>query len=289
MDRDLEPGRDRDLEHAIAQTRPIAPHDERWREHALYHLRGSTYRLSPAELATMYDVGRFRIVALEDLARHRYAGRGRDLQEDVRALAAQGLVQAREVWTGPRSRTLRVLVLTKIGRETVHKHGPHQTENARDHSPQALYSGLVKRNEIRHDAAIYRMFQAERGRIERAGGRIRRIVLDFELKRLVYKPLAKAKALPPADYARLQEQVARSNGLKVIHGKIPLPDLRVEYESRSGESAQTDLELATEHYHGRALAEKAQAGFGFYAADGSGAKLSKVLEERDITVAILSL
>jgi hypothetical protein len=133
------------------------------------------------------------------------------------------------------------------------------------------------------------MFQVERERIERAGGRIRRIVLDFELKRLVYKPLAKAKALPPVDYARLQEQVARLNGLKVIHGKIPLPDLRVEYETRSGESAQRNLELATEHYHGRALAEKAQAGFAFYAADGSGAKLAKALEERDITVAILSL
>ena len=290
MDRDLDSGvRERELERAIEQTRPIALSDERRREHGLYRVRGSTYRLSPAELVTMYDVGRFRTVAFEDLVRHRYAGRARDLQEDVRALAAQGLVQTREVWTGPRSKAFRVLVLTKLGRETVEKHRPHSKESARGPERQALYSGLVKRNEIRHDAAIYRMFQAERKRIESAGGRIRRIVLDFELKRLVYKPLAKAKALPPGDYARLQEQVAKQNGLKVIRGKIPLPDLRVEYETRSGESTQSDLELATEHYHGRALAEKAEAGFGFYAADGSGAKLSKVLEERDITVAILSL
>jgi hypothetical protein len=290
MTRDLDSGaRERDSERAIEQTRPIAPRDERWREHALYEVRGSAYRLSPAELATMYDVGRFRTVALEDLARHRYAGRARDLGNDVRALAAQGLVQMREIWTGPRSKALRVLVLTKLGREALEKHGPHESVIAREWGTQALYSGLVKRNEIRHDAAIYAMFQAKRELIERAGGRIRRIVLDFELKRRVYAPLAKAKALPPADYARLQEQVARLNGLKVIQGKIPLPDLRVEYETRSGESAQADLELATQHYHGRALAEKAQAGFGFYAADGSGAKLSRVLEERDITVAILSL
>jgi hypothetical protein len=154
MDRDLEFRRERDPERAIAQTRLIAPRDERWREHALYRVRGSTYRLSPAELATMYDLGRFRTVALEDLARYRYAGRGRDLQEDVRALAAQGLVQTRKVWTGPRSKALRVLVLTKLGRETVHKHGPHQAENARALPAQALYSGLVKRKEIRHDAAI---------------------------------------------------------------------------------------------------------------------------------------
>ncbi len=74
-----------------------------------------------------------------------------------------------------------------------------------------------------------------------------------------------------------------------MNGKIPLPDLRLEYETAQGEMARVDLELATSHYHGGAMAAKAQAGFSFYAADGSGARLTRVLEERDITVAILSL
>lgn len=105
----------------------------------------------------------------------------------------------------------------------------------------------------------------------------------------MYSPLAKAKALSPAEYAKRQEEVARQNGLTVVHGKIPLPDLRVEYETAAGELARVDLELTTGHYHGPALQAKAQAGFKFYAADGSGARLTRVLEERDITVAILSL
>src|SRR5438552_10050507 len=133
------------------------------------------------------------------------------------------------------------------------------------------------------------MYQAERQRIEADGGRIRRVVLDYELKRRVYTPLAKAKALAPAEYAKRQQEVARQNDLKVINGKIPLPDLRIEYETREQEPTRVDLELATGHYHSPALKAKAQAGFKFYAADGSGARLARVLEERDITVAILSL
>jgi hypothetical protein len=50
-----------------------------------------------------------------------------------------------------------------------------------------------------------------------------------------------------------------------------------------------DLELATEHYHGSHMVAKAQAGFRFYCADGSANRLSRVLEEREITASILSL
>ena len=156
-------------------------------------------------------------------------------------------------------------------------------------SGQALYSGFVKPAEVRHDAAIYRMYQAEKQKIEKTGGRIRRVVLDYELKQKVYSPLAKARHLPPLEYARRQAEVARQNGLTVIEGKIPLPDLRIEYEGPSGDLARVDLELATEHYHGPALQAKAQAGFKMYAADGSASKLSRVLEDREITAAILSL
>lgn len=283
MDRDIE--RDpRDGMPDMTIERSVDPRQQPVpsREHALVRMRGSIYRLSPAELETMYDIGRFRTVAIVDLARHRYRGEIPAMQQDLRALRAQGLVQTRTVWNGPRIQNLPVVVLTKLGKEILQRHGSPQ-------AGQALYARFVKPNEVRHDAAIYRMFQAECQKIERAGGRVRRVVLDYELKKKVYAPLAKAKALSPSEYAKRQQDVAQQHGLRVIDGKIPLPDLRLEFETRSGELSRVDLELATKHYHARALAQKAQAGFSFYAADGSGAKLSQVLEERDITVAILSL
>jgi hypothetical protein len=251
------------------------------REHDVVRMRGHLYRMSPAELETMRDVGRFRTIAVDDLARHNYQGKTALMQQDLRNLRAQGLIQLRTVWSGPRTEKLTVAVLTKHGKELL--------QHARREPGQTIWSGFVKPGEVRHDAAIYRMYQAEKERIERSGGRIRGVVLDYELKRKVYSPLARAKSLPPLDYVRRQAEVARQNGLTVIEGKIPLPDLRIEYETQQGEAARVDLELTTAHYHGPALQEKAAAGFKMYAADGSASRLSRVLEDREITASILSL
>jgi len=252
------------------------------REHALIRLRGYMYRLSPEELETMHDIGRFRTVALADLAQHRYQGKAAILQTHLGSLQAQGLAQKRTVWSGPRTQKLAVVVLTRLGKEVL--------ESQRQSDPnQVLYAGFVKPAEVRHDAAIYRMYHAEKQNIERSGGGVRRVILDYELKQKVYSVLAKVKSLPAPEYAKRQAEVARQNGLTVIQGKIPLPDLRIEYETVNGESARVDLELTTGHYHGPALRTKAEAGFKMYAADGSGSRLSRALEERDIIVSILSL
>jgi hypothetical protein len=251
------------------------------REHEITRMRGHVYRTSPAERETMHDIGRFRTVTLADLAHYQYQGNAALMRQDLGSLRAQGLIQTRTVWSGPKSEKLASVALTKQWKELL--------QGGRSRSGQALYSGFVKPAEVRHDAAIYRMYQAEKQKIEQAGGQVRRVVLDYELKQRVYSPLAKARGLAPLDYARRQAEVARQNGLTVIQGKIPLPDLRIEYEGPSGDLARVDLELATEHYHGPALQAKAEAGFKMYAADGSASKLSRVLEEREITAAILSL
>ena len=75
---------------------------------------------------------------------------------------------------------------------------------------------------------------------------IRRVVLDYEPKKNVYSPLAKARALPPLEFAKCQVEVPRSKGPKVVGGKIPLPDLRIEYETAEGDLAKVDLELETD-------------------------------------------
>ena len=63
-----------------------------------------------------------------------------------------------------------------------------------------------------------------------------------------------------------REEIAQEHGLKVVNGKIPLPDLRIEYETRDHEQARVDLELATRDYRGQHLAEKGKAGFSIYAS-----------------------
>ena len=140
------------------------------------------------------------------------------------------------------------------------------------------------------------MYQVEAAEIEKRGGSVKRIVLDYELKKNVYKPLAKARNLPPLEYAKRQAEAA-DNELKVIDGKIPLPDLRIEYETAEGDMAKVDLELVTEHYHGAHAAGKLKAGFKVYADRASASRLnasltygrSSVYDGPELTATILFL
>ena len=287
MDRDIEmsdrpvrePEKIRSDQPRMAERTPEGPLS---REPEVRLFRGHAYRLSPAQRETMREIGRFRTIAVKDLARYRYGGNSGDARQDLSELRAQGLIEWRTVWSGPNSEKLDVVVLTKQAKALLKEQFPGIPG-------QMIHSGFVKSREVRHDAAIYRMFQAEKERIVATGGRVRRVVLDYELKKKVYSPLAKAKQLPPLDYARKQAEIAKQNDLTVVAGKIPLPDLRIEYETQDGEMSRVDLELATGHYHGKSLQEKAQAGFKFYAADEERSQLHRVLDEREITAAILSL
>jgi hypothetical protein len=288
MDRDIDQGDREPLERARTE-RTLDPREPlekpaASRDRVAIPGRHRTLRISEAERRTLIEIGRFRTVAVEDLARNQYAGRAKDMWQDLRSLAAQGLLERRTAWVGRRQGTLEVVVLTRSGKNLLEREQPG--DNA---ARQALYAGFVKPSEVAHDAAIYRMFHAAAARIQKEGGTVRRVVLDYELKRGVYSPLAKAKHLPAAEYAKRQAAVARDNGLKVVRGTIPLPDLRIEYQTRDREIARVDLELATHHYHGSHLRAKAEAGFTLYVADGSAARLSRVLEEREITATILSM
>jgi len=285
MSRDVDPGErthvtpvpERVPEGREAQLERTVPS----RERMAFTGRNYAYNLSWDELETMYDVGRFRVLATNDLIRQRYPGRTTELREDLRSLLAQGLVARRTLYVGRQKEKLAVLALTKAGKKMLEKVCPSE-------AGQALYAGFVKTREMRHDAAIYRMFEAESGRIRAVGGQVRRVVLDYELKRKAYAPLAKARNLPALEYARLQAEIAARNGLPVLKGKIQLPDLRIEYETADGSPARVDLELATHHYHGSHLAAKAAAGFKIYGLD-DGAHPRPIVEDREIMAEIFSL
>jgi len=253
-------------------------------------VRNRSYRISAAEREMMTEIGKFRTIAVGDLARHRYANEPGKLRQDLLNLKAQKLVRQRRVMAGKGKEKLSVLVLTRTGKHLVQ-------QEYRAARGQRFYAGLVKPREVAHDAAIYRMYQVEAAEIEKRGGSVKRIVLDYELKKNVYKPLAKARNLPPLEYAKRQAEVAADNELKVIDGKIPLPDLRIEYETAEGDMAKVDLELATEHYHRAHAVGKLRAGFKVYADRASASRLnasltygrSSVYDGPELTTAILSL
>jgi hypothetical protein len=226
--------------------------------------RQSRHDLTSTQRELMMDVGRFRIVALPDLARAHYRGNYGALERDLVQLADRNLMERHSVALNHRRSVLHVVALTRNGKSLLQQ----RHETCATGRSQAIYAGIVKPREVAHDAMIYRMYQAEAAHIKRSGGTVRRVLLDYELKKRVYSPLAKGHELPAMEYARRQRQIADENGLKVVNGRMVLPDLRIEYETAQGELAKVDLELATRNYRGSHLKPKVQAGFKVYVERG---------------------
>lgn len=239
-----------------------------------FYDRDHAYPLRESETRTLIELGRFRVIAAEDFATYAYSGRSDRMQEDIRNLVRHGLVR-QGTFEGADASSRELLTLTKSARKLLHS-------NRMVPQDQSLYSGFVKPREANHDADIYRLYQKEAARIEASGGKNLRVVLDFELKKKLNRDFATFGT-------ESREQIAARHGLRVVNGKIPVPDLRIEYETRDGDQGRVDLELATEHYRPRQLAEKVHAGFSIYASSGEADRLRRVLDQRDLTAEILTL
>jgi hypothetical protein len=244
-----------------------------------YYLGDRAYFVRDSELQTLGEVGTFRVIAAPDLAHISYGGDATRMEREIRRLLHQSLLSEKQ-GAGGRSMTPRLLALTKRGSQLVRKSG-HVPDD------QAIYHGFAKPREAKHDADLYRLYQAQARRIESAGGHPTRVVLDYELKRNLNRDLEALQKEGRSPEGL--ERIAERHSLSVVHGKIPVPDLRVEYETVEMEQQHIDLELATRNYRPRALAEKARAGFSLYARRDDASRLRRVLDEREITATILSL
>src|SRR5581483_444975 len=242
--------------------------------------RDRTYALRDSELKTLTDIGTFRVLKLDDLVAHRYGGDPVEARRDLDNLLRQGLILRRT--THP-EKTVYV-TLTKAAHRFLEASRPQDSKPR-----QTLYHGFVKPREARHDAAIYRLYQQESARIEKAGGKVQRVILDFELKRSVNRKLAKLQSLPTSEQAERKREIAEENSLPIVNGKVALPDLRLEYEGPDQELGKVDLELVTGDYHAQGLAAKAQTGFAMYALPEDAAQLRPAIADPEIMLDILSL
>jgi hypothetical protein len=239
-----------------------------------------TYTLRDSEVRTLAEIGMFRAVTLDDLTRYRYGGNRGEAQCDLENLDCQNLIRRRTTYP---ERTV-YLTLTRKGHRFIEHHRPCDMNRR-----QVLYRGFVKPREARHDAALYRLYQHERERLRAEGGNVQRVVLDFELKKSINRQLSKLDSFPHSEQAHRKQEIAQEHGLRVVNGKIPVPDLRLEYESRDQQQTKVDLELATGDYHRDSLAAKAKAGFAMYALPEDAVRLRPAMHDPEIMQEIFSL
>jgi hypothetical protein len=134
--------------------------------------RDRSYRLRDTESHTLETIGTFHVVFDRDLRDGRYRGDRDRLEDDLKGLAGQGLVESRTRHSGHHGHGMRVLALTEAGRMLLDDYRPVSFGRDRE---DAVHTGFRKRSDLIHNASLYRMDQVDAAVIERSGGTIRRV------------------------------------------------------------------------------------------------------------------
>lgn len=209
-----------------------------------------SYSLSEQEMRTLTTVGTFRSVNVEDMPKARLDN-----------LIRSGWIERKTVYPHKNGAKLDVLVVTLAGKRLLADQQPLDNR-------QRFHAGLVKHKELAHDAAIYPAYQQAAAAIERAGGTVERVVLDYELKSVINKEMNRGGSVSGEAKDERRRHLAEDLDLKVVDGKLPLPDLRIEYTDEHGERNHEDIEIVSRHYHGSHLVGKTAAGFRLHHSDG---------------------
>jgi hypothetical protein len=145
---------------------------------------------------------------------------------------------------------------------------------------------------LTHDTKVYRAYQRAEERLQGQGARVRRVVLDYELKR-DYQQFLHERNRGKKDCDgrpdREPEEIARwarEHELPYDDGHVRFPDARIEYEDRDGRSRHEDIEVMTGHYRGAHAGSTAKSGFTCYfvigcsvGGRGSGGRHPRIVEE----------
>jgi DNA-binding PadR family transcriptional regulator len=258
--------RDRNEEHepSDAFTRDIDL--PRGRERRPVQERDRVYEIDGTETRALATIGAFRVIAESDL--HDLRDDSQSSRRSLKRLESEGLIR-----TSPLSSDDRAVTLTDRGRDLLEAN--RYERHDRSLKPrQAFYAGVRKPRELTHDTKVYRAYRRADERIRDHGGRVRRVVLDYELKRDYQRFLHERNRgkndcngrpdREPEEIARW----AREHELPYDDGHVRFPDARIEYEDRDGRSRHEDVEVVTAHYRGVHAGAAAKSGFTCYVVIG---------------------
>jgi hypothetical protein len=226
------------------------------------------YRLSGDDVRVLATVGAFRVVPAADLREPNPRTPTRPAR-DLERLRDLGLVRTTPYVIG-RTRTTLV-TLTGDGREVLERGRRSGAGEGR----QEFYVGVRKPRELAHDSRVYSAYARASDRLAERGDRVRRVVLEEELKREYQRFLQaenrarRESGEGPDDREQAIARWAQEHKLPYEDGHVQLPDARIEYEERDGRRAVEDIEVVTPHYRGAHAVAKARSGFTRYRAFGA--------------------
>ncbi len=246
-----------------------------------HNIQNRSYALRNSEIRAMAELGKFRTVDVSDLVRFAYQDDEERMNQDIRSLRSQALVEEKTIYRAHRE-PRRILTLTEQGQRILRNASYVADE-------QRLYHGFVRPTEIDHDADLYKVYQKGAEEIQRQGGQITKVRLDFELKGAVNRDREAAGNLTVGQKKAWLRAVARQHALPIKGGTIQLPDIQIEYKTAEGTLAHANLELVSENYRGDAIRSKTDAGFRVYARVGDANRVKRALQDTGAVEEILSI
>lgn len=243
--------------------------------------RERVYEINGAEGRMLATIGAFRVVAESDLHDLRDGSSGR---RSVRHLEREGLIHTSPLRTDDRAVTLTDRGLALLEANRYERHDRAQEPR------QTFHAGIRKPRELTHDTKVYRAYQRAEERLRGQGCQVRRVALDYELKRDYQRFLHErnrgkkdCNGRPDREPEEIA-QWAREHDLPYDDGHVRFPDARVEYEDRDGRSRHEDLEVVTSHYRGAHAHSTARSGFTCYpsiggSVGGRGGRHPRIAEE----------
>jgi hypothetical protein len=232
-------------------------------EREIVRERKRSYELNGREGDALATVAAFRVVQVSDVQEILGQERGgRSAQKSLDHLQASGLVERIPL----ERRHDDVVVLTDRGRDLLEA---NRCKHAGE-PQQAFYAGLRKPRELSHEVQTYRACRDAEAQIRNQGGRVGRVVLDYELKREYQHFLQernRGRATSTGKPDRTPEEIAawaKDHDLPCEGNRVRFPDARIEFEDRDRQAQHRDIEVVTLHYRGAHAAAVVRSGFQSY-------------------------
>jgi hypothetical protein len=196
------------------------------------------------------DIGVFRMVRVPDLRRIRYGDNHSACERDLQYLLSHGVVERMQYPDMQERRWMDLVVLSKKLDRVMTMDLKRGLDT---HGEQALHAGWPRRDFFQHDVQIYPASVDAIREIEARGGTVERVILEREFIGVMQRQ----RPVGPAE----RERLARELRLRVVNGRIPVPDVQIRYRERDGRDRELNLEIPSRGHASRPPRAEAAAGF----------------------------
>ena len=216
--------------------------------------------------ACLREVGLYRCASHRDLVEAHFSGNRFAAAKGLDRLVRSGAMQRHQA-RGPNGGAFTVYTLTRSGAALAQR-----LAVKRGLAPeQRTWSGMVKPREASHDADVAKACRKEIEDLTARGGRLRRILIDAELKGILAKRSEAARVKAGKEEADRERRKAAEQ----LHlpcdgqGRLQVPDAQIQYVDESGNIGRVNVEVTSDKYMEASIQAKSAAGFSMHGPGGN--------------------